>query len=109
MLKIQNYHKLNHRDIVDNWAVKYIYEGTHNDTYIINLEKWVDGLRKDNCSIMLERNSIPHDSSTHPIEMAYFFIYNSQRTNVCASADWLSDIDNMVALLEYILVNKEKL
>ena len=72
MLTIQNYHKLNHRDIVDDWAVKYIYEGVHNDTYIINLEKWVEGLRKDNCSIMLERNPIPQYSSTHPTEMAYF-------------------------------------
>ena len=108
MLTIQNYHKLNHRDIVDDWAVKYIYEGVHNDTYIINLEKWVEGLRKDNCSIMLERNPIPQYSSTHPTEMAYFFIFNSQRTNVCATADWLSDIDNMVGQIGHILKENDK-
>ncbi len=108
MLTIQNYHKLNHRDIVDDWAVKYIYEGIHNDTYIINLEKWVEGLRKDNCSIMLERNPIPQYSSTHPPEMAYFFIFNSQRTNVCATADWLSDIDNMVGQIGHILKENNK-
>jgi len=39
----------------------------------------------------------------------YFFIYNSQRTNVCASADWLADKDNMIAKLEFILVNKENI
>ena len=89
-------------------TIKYIYEGTHNDTYIINLEKWVDGLRKDNCSIMLERNPIPQHSSTHLTEMAYFFIFNSQRTNVCATADWLSDIDNMVGQLGHILKENNK-
>jgi hypothetical protein len=108
MLTIQNYHKLNHRDIVDDWTVKYIYEGVHNNTYIINLEKWVEGLRKDNCSIMLERNPIPQHSSTHPTEMAYFFIFNSQRTNVCATADWLGDIDNMVGQLGHILKENNK-
>lgn len=108
MLTIQNYHKLNHRDIVDDWAVKYIYEGTHNDTYIINLEKWVDGLRKDNCSIMLERNPIPQHASGRPTEMAYFFIFNSQRTNVCATADWLSDMDNMVGQIGHILKENNK-
>lgn len=108
MLTIQNYHKLNHRDIVDDWTVKYIYEGVHNNTYIINLEKWVEGLRKDNCSIMLERNPIPQYSSTHPPEMAYFFIFNSQRTNVCATADWLSDIDNMIGQIGHILKENNK-
>jgi hypothetical protein len=93
---------------VDDWAVKYIYEGVHNDTYIINLEKWVEGLRKDNCSIMLERNPIPQYSSTHPPEMAYFFIFNSQRTNVCATADWLSDIDNMIGQIGHILKENNK-
>ena len=51
MLTIENYHKLNHRDIVDDWVVKYIYEGVHNDTYIMNLERWSDGVKKDKCSI----------------------------------------------------------
>jgi len=108
MLTIENYHKLNHRDIVDDWVVKYIYEGVHNDTYIINLEKWVEGLRKDNCSIMLERNGIPQHSSTHPTEKAYFFIFDSQRINVCATADWLSDMDNMVGQLGHILKENNK-
>jgi hypothetical protein len=40
---------------------------------------------------------------------AYYFIYNSQRTDICATADWLADKDNMIAKLEYILVNKENL
>jgi hypothetical protein len=31
------------------------------------------------------------------------------RTNVCVSADYIADKDNMVDQLEYILMNKEKL
>jgi hypothetical protein len=108
MLTIENYHKLNHRDVVDDWAIKYIYEGVHNDTYIMNLEKWVDGVKKDKCSIMLERNGIPQHSSTHPTELAYFFIFDSQRTNVCVTADWLSDIDNMVGQIGHILKENNK-
>jgi hypothetical protein len=109
MLTIENYHKLNHRDIADDWAVKYIYEGTHNDTYIVNLEKWVDGIKQDKCSIMLERNPIAQHSSTHPTELAYFFIFDSQRTNVCVTADWISDIDNMVGQLKYLLQDNGKI
>jgi hypothetical protein len=55
---------------------------------------------------MLERkgHKLPNKSN-----LVYFFIYNSQRTDVCATADWLADKDNMIAKLEYILVNKENL
>jgi hypothetical protein len=108
MLTIQNYHKLNHRDIVDNWWVKAISAGTHNNTYIILLEKLMNGIVADFCTIMLERNGIEQHSSTHPTEMAYFFIYNSQRTNVCATADWLSDIDNMIGQIGHILKENNK-
>jgi hypothetical protein len=55
---------------------------------------------------MLERtgHKLPNKSN-----LVYFFIYNSQRTDICASADWLADKDNMIAKFEYILVNKENL
>ena len=109
MLTIENYHKLNHKDIADDWTVKYIYEGTHNNTYIINLEQWIAGIKQDKCNVMLERNPLPQFSSTHPTEMAYFFIFNSQRTNVCVTADWISDMDNMVGQLKYLLQEHGKI
>ena len=108
MLTIENYHKLNLTDLADDWAVKYIYEGVHNDTYIMNLEKWVDGVKKDKCDIMLERIGILQYSSTQPRETAYFFIFDSQRTDVCVTADWISDKDNMVGPLEYLLKENGK-
>jgi hypothetical protein len=40
---------------------------------------------------------------------SYFFIYNSQRTNVCVSADFISDKDNMIDQLEGILMKNENL
>lgn len=108
MLTIKNYHKLNHRDIADDWAIKYIYEGMHNNTYIINLEKWIAGIRMDSCNIMLERDGIVQRTSTHPTETAYFFIFDSQRTDVCVTADWIADIDNMIGQLKYLLKENGK-
>jgi hypothetical protein len=103
MLTIKNILKLQNQPIWDGWEVKLIYEGNHNDTYIFELQResaWGNG----DCTIMLERNG-----KTHSDKLVYFFIYNSQRTDVCATADWLADKDNMIAKLEYILVNKENL
>jgi hypothetical protein len=74
----------------------------------MNLEKWVDGVKKDKCDIMLERNGIPQYSSTQPRETAYFFIVDSQRTDVCVTADWIADKDNMVGQLKYLLKENGK-
>jgi hypothetical protein len=106
MLTIENIHKLFKQPIWDGWEVNDIYEGTHNDTYIFELHResaWGNG----DCTIMLERTGKTH--IFHSDKLVYFFIYNSQRTDVCATADWLADKDNMIAKLEYILVNKENL
>jgi hypothetical protein len=105
MLTIENIKKLVNQPIWDWWEVIDIYEGSHNDTYIFELERKVL-LGNKHCTIMLERtgHKLPNKSN-----LVYFFIYNSQRTDICASADWLADKDNMIAKLEYILVNKENL
>ena len=105
MLTIQNITKLNGTPLVDGWEANDIYEGNHNDTYIFELVKRKPyPIHNELCKIMLERTG-----HTHSDKLVYFFIYNSQRTDVCATADWLADKDNMIAKLEYILVNKEKL
>jgi len=105
MLTIKNILKLQNQPIWDGWEVKLIYEGNHNDTYIFELVKRKPlPMHNELCTIMLERTG-----HTHSDKLVYFFIYNSQRTDVCATADWLADKDNMIAKLEYILVNKENL
>ena len=105
MLTIVNINKLVNQGIWDGWEVNDIYKGDHNDTYIFELVKRKPlPMHNGLCTIMLERTG-----HTHSDKLVYFFIYNSQRTDVCATADWLADKDNMIAKLEYILVNKEKL
>ncbi len=107
MLTIQNITKLNGTPLVDGWEIIQVLEGKHNDTYIFELtqdDPW--HFRPKYCKIMLERTG--HKVFGQP-GLSYFFIYNSMRTNVCVSADYIADKDNMVDQLEYILMNKEKL
>ena len=105
MLTIKNILKLQNQPIWDGWDVTLIYEGNQNDTYVFELANHRQSTTK-RCKIMLERTG--HKIFGQP-GFSYFFIYNSMRTNISASADWLADKDNMIAKLEYILVNKEKL
>jgi len=105
MLTIKNIDKLVNQKIWDGWEVNDIYKGDHNDTYIFELVKRKTlPMHNGLCTIMLERTG-----HTHSDKVVYFFIYNSQRTDVCATADWLADKDNMIAKLEYILVNRQNL
>ena len=107
MLTIVNINKLVNQPIWGGWEVNDIYKGDHNDTYIFELVKRKPlPMHNGLCTIMLERtgHKLPNKSN-----LVYFFIYNSQRTDICASADWLADKDNMIAKLEFILVNKENI
>jgi hypothetical protein len=107
MLTIQNITKLNGTPIVDGWEIKSVIEGNHNGTYIFELVKddvW--SFTPKYCKIMLERTG--HKVFGQP-GLSYFFIYNSMRTNISASADWLADKDNMIERLEYMIMNKENL
>jgi hypothetical protein len=107
MLTIQNITKLNGQPIVDGWEIKSVIEGNHNGTYIFELVKddvW--SFTPKYCKIMLERTG--HKVFGQP-GLSYFFIYNSMRTNISASADWLADKDNMIERLEYMIMNKENL
>ena len=109
MLTIENVDKLVNQKIWDGWEVNDIYKGDHNDTYIFELVKRKPlPMHNGLCTIMLERTGHRGSDNVNNGKV-YFFIYNSQRTNVCASADWLADKDNMIAKLEFILVNKENI
>jgi len=103
MLTIENIKKLQNQPIWDGWDVTLIYEGNQNDTYVFELARHRQSIT-ERCKIMLERTG-----HTHSDKLVYFFIYNSQRTDVCATADWLADKDNMVERLEYMIMNKENL
>ena len=111
MLTIKNISKLDGTPLVDGWEIKSIIEGNHNDTYIFELvqdDPW--HFRPKFCKIMLERTGhILPNETTFERERVYYFIYNSMRTNICVTADYIADKDNMVDQLEYMLMNKEKL
>ena len=109
MLTIVNIDKLVNQKIWDGWEVNDIYKGDHNDTYIFELVKRKPlPMHNGLCTIMLERTG-RGIHNTHSNRLVYFFLYNSQRTDICATADWLADKDNMIAKLEFILVNKENI
>ena len=106
MLTIQNIDKLNGQPLVDGWEVIQVLEG-RPDTYIFELVKddaW--SFTPKYCKIMLERTGLKVFGQPG---LSYFFIYNSMRTNVSVSADFIADKDNMIDRLEYILMNKENL
>ena len=105
MLTIKNISKLDGTPLVDGWEVKKTFEGFHNNTYIIKLIRPYHFMNKE-CTIMLERTG--HKIFGQP-GLSYFFIFDSQRTNVCATADWLADKDNMIERLEYMIMNKENI
>ena len=96
MLTIENLKKIEGKHIGDDWYVREVAALTHNDTYFFGLHNVKSFGITDRCTIMLERNAIVQRSSTHPDSKAYFFICDSQRTNTCGSADWLSDMDNIL-------------
>ena len=107
MLTIKNILKLQGQPLVDGWEANHIYEGNHNDTYIFELvNRKPYPIHNELCTIMLERTG--HKIFGQP-GLSYFFIFDSQRTNVCASADWLADKDNMIERLEYMIMNKENI
>ena len=109
MLTIENLKKIQNRSVAGNWVIKEVGELSHNDTYYFGLYQIKAGVGAvDTCRIMLERIGIPQYSSTQPRETAYFFIFDSQRTDVCVTADWISDKDNMVGQLEYLLKENGK-
>ena len=101
MLTIVNILKLEGQTLLGDWKVQLVYETTHNNCYIFELVKddeW--SFSPKYCKIMLEREG--RKIFGQP-DLSYFFIKDSQRTNVCVSANYIADKDNMIQQLENIL------
>ena len=101
MLTIVNVLKLEGQTLLGDWKVQLVYETTHNDCYVFEIVRDL-GLGGMNIrrKIMLEREG--RKIFGQP-DLSYFFIKDSQRTNVCVSANYISDKDNMIQQLENIL------
>ena len=104
MLKIENLKKIQGRTLADDWRVMEVGIMAGENTYYFGVYQIKAGLGAvDRCKIMLERTASALSSSPASDERAYFFICDSQRTNVCGSVDWLSDMDNMLTVIEGLI------
>ena len=94
MLTIVNVLKLEGQILLGDWKVQLVYETTHNDCYVFEIVRDL-GLGGMNIrrKIMLEREG--RKIFGQP-DLSYFFIKDSQRTNVCVSANYIADKDNMI-------------
>ena len=102
MLTIVNILKLEGQTLLGDWKVQLVYETTHNNCYVFEIVRDL-GLGQGltiRRKIMLEREG--RRIFGQP-DLSYFFIKDSQRTNVCVSAIYIADKDNMIQQLENIL------
>jgi hypothetical protein len=101
MLTIVNILKLEGQTLLEDWKIQLVYETTHNNCYMFEIVKdlGLGGLTTRH-KIMLERKG--RRIFGQP-DLSYFFIKDSQRTNVCVSANYIADKDNMITQLENIL------
>ena len=102
MLTIVNILKLEGQTLLDDWKIQLVYETTHNNCYVFEIVRDLglgQGLTTRR-KIMLEREG--RRIFGQP-DLSYFFIKDSQRTNVCVSANYIADKDNMIQQLENIL------
>ena len=106
MLTIKNVTKLGNRKVFGNWVVKAINCHPVQGKYMFDIHCFSPiGVVMDRCTISLERKGRILKTMSHADEMSYFFYYNGAETNVCGGADWLADMDNFTAQLEYVITN----
>ncbi len=108
MLTIINILKLEGQTLLGDWKIQLVYETTHNNCYVFEIVRDL-GLGQGltiRRKIMLEREGRKIPDHTW---LSYFFIKDSQRTNVCVSADYIADKDNMIHQLESILLKYKDL
>ena len=101
MLTIVNILKLEGQTLLEDWKIQLVYETTHNDCYVFEIVRDLGlGGMAIRRKIMLEREG--RKIFGQP-DLSYFFIKDSQRTNICVSANYIADKDNMIQQLENIL------
>jgi hypothetical protein len=104
MLTIQNVTKLAGRRIFDGWVVRDMNTHPTQNKYMFDIH-CMDPLGStiDRCTISLNRKGMILQPDGKPAELVYYFNYNGADTNVCGGAEWLGDIGNFVAQMEYII------
>ena len=106
MLHIQNIRKVINRKVFGGWVIREVNGHPTQSKYMFNIHCFSPiGVVMDRCTISLERRGRMLKTMTHPTTRSYFFYYNGEQTNVCGGADWLADMDNFTAQLEYVITN----
>jgi hypothetical protein len=104
MLRIENIRKVINIKVFANWVIRDINNHPTQGKYMFDIHCISPlGIVMDRCTISLERHGKMLKTMTHPTTRSYFFYYNGVETNVCGGADWLADMDNFTAQLEYII------
>jgi hypothetical protein len=104
MLTIQNVTKLAGRRIFGGWVVRDMNCHPTQHKYMFDMHCMGPlGNTIDRCTISLNRKGMILQPDRKPAELVYYFNYNGEHTNVCGGAEWLGDIGNFIAQMEYII------
>jgi len=104
MLTIQNVTKLAGRRIFGGWVVRDMNCHPTQHKYMFDMHCMGPlGNTIDRCTISLNRIGMVTHNVGKPAELVYYFNYNGEETNVCGSSEWLGNIGNFVAQMEYII------
>jgi hypothetical protein len=104
MLTIQNVTKLAGRRIFGGWVVRDMNSHPTQNKYMFDMHCLGPlGNTIDRCTISINRIPMVLHPDGKPAETVYFFNYNGEQTNVCGGAEWLGNIGNFIAQMEYII------
>jgi hypothetical protein len=104
MLTIQNVTKLAGRRIFGGWVVRDMNCHPVQNKYMFDMHCMGPlGNTIDRCTISLNRKGMILQPDGKPAELVYYFNYNGADTNVCGGAEWLGNIGNFIAQMEYII------
>ena len=105
MLHIQNIRKALNRKVFGGWVIREVNGHPTQSKYMFNIHCFSPiGNVMDRCTISINRISVNAlNPKTNKREATYFFNYNGVKTNVCGTTNWLADMDNFTAQLEYVI------
>ena len=104
MLTIQNVTKLAGRRIFGGWVVRDMNCHPVQHKYMFDMHCMGPlGNTIDRCTISLNRIPMLLHPAGKPAETVYFFNYNGEGTNVCGGAEWLGNIGNFIAQMEFVI------
>ena len=104
MLTIKNVSKLVNRKLIDGWVIRDMNCHPTQNKYMFDIHCMGPiGNGIDRCTISLNRIGELQRHMFKPDEVAYFFNYNGERTDVCVTGAWIKNPENFISQLKYII------